>query len=747
MGLTRASARASVAASSGTGTGPAARLGDRLRPHLREQDLGRAGIALALALLTVLAAIVAGLQSHASTLAQQGRREADRIGLEATGQDGSSVVRVGTAYGVYRRWFEQLERSNWAQDAITRDPEGLDVTLLETLRDVDTAIAEWATQQTSLLQAPYFNAVTRLGDFGGFEADRLHGPATRAAQLRDVEAAVAAGWDSKASDYITVLTVLAVGLFFLGLGSTVGRRARRFLATAGASFGVVALGWTLAIALGPIHRVPAAAVERVVESAAHQFRAGGSSPGSVVSAAYRAEFQRGIETAGDAIGLDPSYIAAYQVRANARLVYADTLIFSPEGQSDATTTLLRDAVTDYRAYLAGRPDDYSGWWNLGWAAYLQGDVVGSIEATNRAIELAPTQFTLYLNRTLALLAARDQAAALADVAAAIDLAARDSSDSATWYLGQSDFNIGRLATLRPESGETLRAIQRELREAQVALRVLGVPRPPDAAPELGAVTVRPIEVGRYSGGTINELEPLAAGDSLEAPEAVGLRITVAGTAALAGRTLSARLWVDGQPRSDYRVDQSLGPAPGESTSLELVNPYGRAGFDLDAGAYELQLFVDGATRFSLAWTVTPRPSEPQYATTAGGFLERIAVDGFACDPPAPEGDGRKSICSATEAGTQFLVNLTYDAQDRITVVVLGANAGSDTADIRAQAQLFFSYAIRILYPPELAERADAWLREQDTAVNDVEIGGTTIRVYGATDTVRNLDIWSPWPVE
>lgn len=292
----------------------------------------------------------------------------------------------------------------------------------------------------------------------------------------------------------------------------------------------------------------------------------------------------------------------------------------------------------------------------------------------------------------------------------------------------------------------MRAIQRQLREAQVALRVLGVPTPVAAAPELGPVSVRPIEIGRYAGGRITELEPLDAGDFFEAPEAVGLRITVEGTAALAGRTLSARLWVDGQPRSDYRVDQPLGSAPHDSTTLELVNPYGRAGFDLDAGAYELQLFVDGATRFGFAWTVAPRPSEPQYLTTAGGFLERIADDGFSCDAPAPEGDATTSICATTDAGTQFLVNLTYDAADRITIVVLGANAASDSADIEAQSKLFFSYAFRLLYPTDLAERAEAWLREQGTAVNDVELGGTTIRVFGATDTVRNLDIWSPWPV-
>src|SRR5205823_1295442 len=90
-----------------------------LRRNLREDELTKAAIALALATLTVLAALVAGLQGHASIEAQRGKREADRIGLEALGRDSSATIQVNTAYGVYRRWFEQIERSYWAEDQQT----------------------------------------------------------------------------------------------------------------------------------------------------------------------------------------------------------------------------------------------------------------------------------------------------------------------------------------------------------------------------------------------------------------------------------------------------------------------------------------------------------------------------------------------------------------------------------------------------------------------------------------------------
>ena len=590
-----------------------------LAPHIREEDLGKAAIAVTLALLTVLAATVAGLQGHASTEAQRARREADRIGLMATGEDGSAVVRAGTAYGVYRRWFEELERANWATDQLTRDPDRADKTLLEALAAEDTSTASWIESQTSLLQAPYYDRDTRISDFAAFEADRLNAPATRAAEQRRVEADVSAAWDAKASDYITVLTLLAVGLFFLGLGSTIGGRPRAFLSLAGTAFGAVSLAWTVAIVLGPIHRVPATAIERAVESEAEQIRANGATrPGAEVTTAARQHYVNAVNTATDALTIDPTYVTGYRMRATALLVYADTLIFSPEGPSQTTTDLLRHAVDDYRVYVAGRPDDYAGWWNLGWAAYLLGDVPGSLEATNRALALAPTQFTLYLNRTLALLASRDQDAALADVRQAIDLAARDSTASAVWYLGQSDFNIGRLAELHPEHAATLLAIQTQLRESQVSLRALSQPAPRAGAPQLGSVSVTPVELGRYSGGEFTELEPLTAGASIEAPEAVGFRVRLA--APRRWRATPSRPGcgsTGSRARTTRSIARSRPTRPTRSRSSWSTRTAGQASTSTPA-----------PTSSSSSWTVRP-------GTTSRGRSRRARRRRSTRPPPGP----------------------------------------------------------------------------------------------------------------
>ena len=326
--------------------------------------------------------------------------------------------------------------------------------------------------------------------------------------------------------------------------------------------------------------------------------------------------------------------------------------------------------------------------------------------------------------------------------AAIELASRDSTDSANWALRRSDFELGRLAVLRSNEGDALRAIQRELREAQVALRVLGGPGAAPDAPQLGAVSITPTEVGRYSKGVLEELEPLEPGARLEAPAAVGFRVTAAGTTALAGRTLSARVWVDGQPRADYQTDLVLGATPTDETTFDLINPYGRAGLDLDPGAYELQLFVDGATRFTFEWTVTPTPTEPAYTLAASALLERLQADEFACEAPESSDDGTMVACSVTDADDiYYRFDVYHDDADKITYLVLGTVVPSEDVDVTEAAGLYLGYAFRLLYPADLAERAEAWFAKQGTAVNEVQVGGTTIRLFAADATSRDLDIY------
>ena len=250
------------------GDGLAVRAGrlDRMRAHLApDADPGKAGRALALALLTLLAATVAGLQGNASLESQRSARIAEGIALEATGASTSRVIQVGVAYGIYRRWFEELERSAWASsEAVKAAAEG-DKTRLEALQRIGDDVAAWIRQQSPLLQPPLYDPELGSSDFAAFEAETLVGPNVTVTDRRSAELAVANEWGARASSFVTALTVIAVGLFFVGLASTVAV-GRRFLAALGVIFGVGAAAWAIAVSLPPVHRIPESAIEHLAAS-------------------------------------------------------------------------------------------------------------------------------------------------------------------------------------------------------------------------------------------------------------------------------------------------------------------------------------------------------------------------------------------------------------------------------------------------------------------------------------------------
>ena len=677
---------------------------EALRRHLREDDIGKAAIGLTLAVLAVLATVVAGLETQASIESQRHQREADRIGLEAAGRSSTAVIQVGTAYAVYQRWYEEIVRANWASDQLTRNPNGPNTTLLETLRKADTDLQAWARSQSPLLQPPYFDPATNQSDFSKFQAAMEDGPNYDATYHREVEAQVANDWEAKANAYVTVLTILAVALFFLGLASTLGRRARVLLSVAGGVFGVVSLAWMAGIALTPVYQPSETAIGQLVASQTTYSETPFAPSGSALAQDVTDAYVKALTQGDAAIATDPAYTAAYEGRAEIRTSYGDAIFFSGSGPTDLSTQLLKGAMADYQHYLDAKPDDYAAWWNLGWAAYLVGDMPASIDATNRALELAPTQFTLYINRALARLASDDGRGANADMDTAIALAARDKSDSASFYLGESDFDLGRLAQIRVAEARPLLAMQLRLREAQVALAVRGRPVPASDAPPLDGVSVVPVSMGPLSGGTMTEGTPLSNGRHVDGAENVGVRIRLPADSALAGRTLSARLWIDGKPSAEYTTDRAL---DGSAQAIDLVSPYGRAGLSATPGAYHMELYVDGAQRFLLDWTVDAPPSEPQYQTGATDFLHAMAQQGLGCQAPTSQDGKTITICTALDANdTQYDLSVTADGQDRITYVVLQVTTSTGgSVDVEPVAHAYFEYVTNQLFPPDIAARA------------------------------------------
>jgi tetratricopeptide (TPR) repeat protein len=719
------------------------RLVSAVRGHLSEDDAGKASIAVTLALLTVLAAVIAGLQGLASIEAARGQRETDRLAIELTGTEGTTLLEAGAAFGTYRRWFEQLERTDWARDLDVADETAARRELLQTLERVDGEIQAWTATQTDLLAPPYFDAADQVSDFAAFQRDRIDEPLARLTEKRDVEAAVASAWDSNASQYVTILTVTAVGLFFLGLGASVAGRARPFLAGAGLLFGLFATGWTASVALQPIHRVPADAIEHVVQGLNAIARVNVVRGPNPVDAAVATSLEGAVDEANAALSSDPGYSSARWLRAEANLTLADALIMSADGPTDRTAELLRAVLDDYRILADERPDDYALWWEYGWAALLNGDYTDSIAATDRGLAILPGSFGMLSNRFLARALAGDTDAG-SDIDRAIGALAAGQGASSAALLDTSDWDMGKLAELHPDRAEQLRSMRDRLREVQVALRTTGRSDVASDVPALPGVEVRVIDLGRYARGELTEGGAFSDGASIDATDGVGVRVAVPAATELAGRTLSARLWIDGTQDPAYSRDLTL---DGSATNVDLISPYGYAGFDLDPGAYELELYVDASRRHRQAFTVSPRTEVPQYDVTASVFVNQVEAAGFECAPTDSTEPGQTStLCSGRfgENGSYLAVTTTADDQDRINYLYLEADTYFGEA-VEPVARDFFGLVVDLAFPDDIAARAIEWIEIQGTAVNDFEIGGATLRVHGAEVDRRFMDIWSPWP--
>ena len=569
------------------------------RPRLREGDPGKAALVVGMSLLTVFATAVGALQVDASVQASRAQREAGRLGLEGTARDVTAIVQLGADYGAFRRWYEELERLAWVNEALAADPDRADRAQLEVLARVDASLADWIQQRTDLLQAPYFDPETYISDFAAYEAERVTAPAVRTEEQRSAETEVAVAWGSRALGYVTVLTLIAIALFFLGLAATIGASVRFLFAAGGGIFGTVAFAWAASLALAPVHRVPTAAIEQVVRAQVELAQAPGFGT-MELDQTGRGRFAAAIAAADAALALDPEDASAYRARAAAELSYADTLVFSEAGPGAETERLVAGAVADYRRFVERRGDDYASWWNLGWAEYLAGDMAAAIADTDRALELTPDQFTLYLNRALARLAAGDRAGADADLETALEVAAKTSLDSNQLFFDVSDFDIARLAEQRPAEAGALRAMLLRLREAQVALRVAGSTHPREGTGRVEGLAMGTLELSE--DGALAPLGEVAAGEAVSDPAAVAFRLRVSAAAVPAGTTLSVRVWLDGLPQAGYALDVAW-PQGSRQMVVEIASPYALAGFPLQPGAYQLAVYLDGATGGTFGWSV------------------------------------------------------------------------------------------------------------------------------------------------
>ena len=198
-------------------------------------------------LITALAA----LQVHAGAHSANAGRRADAIGATAAGRDAAAMIETGTDLGVVdagpRRSSRQAGRrgSSIATKApFPRRPATSPATrripeLAAELLRIDRELIAWAQAQSPLFAPPYFDGIGVDTDIARLDAERNVGPRARAVEERRIALAEAAAWSRRAGDYVTAITIVAAGLFFLGLAVAFKGIPRRILAAAG-----IVSGWS-----------------------------------------------------------------------------------------------------------------------------------------------------------------------------------------------------------------------------------------------------------------------------------------------------------------------------------------------------------------------------------------------------------------------------------------------------------------------------------------------------------------------
>src|SRR5512143_1689905 len=294
--------------------------------------------------------------------------------------------------------FDAEVQRDWLNLAYERSP------LLDSGAVTDTTHAEQLAELMRLtagfspmLQAPYLSdPIAGSIDLPRYYGDQEYEP-TYWQQRREAAALINDAWNTKSATYVTVLTLFAVALFLFGIAATIGGKLRGAFVILGVLIAIGATAWMTSMFLAPVKIRPDQAMQAMARGHAAVYRA------EILRGWRQKEdalkyYQSGIEQLDEALKIDPEYPAALGERAVAYVEAGEQRLWDREDASQ----FLQYAIDDYRAAMAQGDDSIYALWNLGWAYFLLGDQPASLEYTDRALEKAPQQIGLYLNRALAL---------------------------------------------------------------------------------------------------------------------------------------------------------------------------------------------------------------------------------------------------------------------------------------------------------------------------------------------------------
>ena len=321
-------------------------------------------VTVLIASATVLAAVLAYLQSDADDKSADAGRDAQRYAAQSLGLQASGAAQVGYDYSDAARAWKQL-----------------DVLATTAQQSDDTAAAELyasardkMTKLSAILAAPYFDAATQqVPNVSRFEADTYLTKAGELSERSDIEAGNNSAWNGKSGAYITQLTLLAVALALFGLSLTIAGALRWLFVGAGSLLALTALVWMVGVYSQPVNSVK--------EEAAAAYAKG-------LGLSYAEDYKGATAAFDDALAKEPGYANALYERGNAR---------SSLDNNDG-------AIADYLAARQAGRDNSNVAWNLSWVYYLQGRFDDAVREGRHALDLDPGSVGLRLNLALGLLA-------------------------------------------------------------------------------------------------------------------------------------------------------------------------------------------------------------------------------------------------------------------------------------------------------------------------------------------------------
>lgn len=351
--------------------------------------------AVLMALIAVLAAVIAYLQSDSSNRDNQADRDSKRYALEAMGVEISGKARINYDYNTaYANW---VDLSLLARSAAQRG----DATAAQRY----TTLRDHITTLSPMLAAPYFHPTANDAGYYRYAPDEVdvyryiadtYLTQVTALQEKYLAASmVKESWGAKTGSYIAQLTLLAVALFLFGMSVMVPiEHTRWILSGAGLLIASVAAGWTITTFAQPVDdlRTRGDAIETYAQG---------------VGLAYQDRWEEAIFYYDAALQTAPDYANALVGRAMAQSALGDHA-------AAAADLAAARAAGDTSAMTAGR---------LAWRYYLLGRFEDAAAMNQVALESNPEELWIQYDLGLSLLAAGQIDAARAAYAEGMTLAA------------------------------------------------------------------------------------------------------------------------------------------------------------------------------------------------------------------------------------------------------------------------------------------------------------------------------------